>query len=70
MTEAEPQAKAALRPEVEQHPLMQAIRAAFPEAKISRSAPAPRSRQAAEAEALPELPDDDDTPDDWDPFED
>jgi DNA polymerase-3 subunit gamma/tau len=37
------QAKAALTAEVEQHPLMQAIRTPFPRRRSSRSAPAPRS---------------------------
>jgi hypothetical protein len=36
-----------------------------------RTDPHPRRDDPpAEAEALPELPDEDDTPDDWDPFED
>jgi DNA polymerase-3 subunit gamma/tau len=55
---------------VEQHPLMQAIKDAFPEAKIEQIRTRAEITQAAEAEALPELPDDDDTPEDWDPFED
>jgi DNA polymerase-3 subunit gamma/tau len=70
VAEAEAQAKAALTAQVEQHPLMQAIKAAFPDAKIQQIRTRAEITQAAEAEALPELPEDNDTPEDWDPFED
>ncbi len=70
ITETEEQAKAELTTEVEQHPLMQAIKEAFPEAKIQQIRTRAEITQAAEAEALPEMPDEDDTPEDWDPFED
>ncbi|MBF9032550.1 DNA polymerase III subunit gamma/tau, partial [Rhodobacterales bacterium HKCCE3408] len=62
--EAEAAAQDALAEAAEAHPLMQAVRAAFPQAKIT----AIRSREAMEqeagADALPEADDE------WDPFED
>jgi DNA polymerase-3 subunit gamma/tau len=70
ITEIEDKAKATLTAEVERHPLMQAIKDAFPEAKIQHIRTRAEITRAAEAEALPELPDDDETPEDWDPFED
>jgi DNA polymerase-3 subunit gamma/tau len=59
-----------LQAEVEQHPLLQAVKAAFPEAKIAAIRTREELQAQAEAEALPELPDPDDLPEDWDPFED
>jgi DNA polymerase-3 subunit gamma/tau len=70
ITEAEDIAKAELTAEVEKHPLMQAIRDAFPEARIEQIRTRADLTRAAQAEALPEMPDEDDTPEDWDPFED
>jgi DNA polymerase-3 subunit gamma/tau len=59
-----------LQAEVETHPLLQAVKAAFPEAKIAAIRTRAELQAEAEAEALPELPDPEDLPDDWDPFED
>jgi len=70
IAEEEQAGKQALYAEVEQHPLMQAVKAAFPEAKIETVRTREDMMRAAKAEALPELPDADDLPDDWDPFED
>ncbi|RVT85876.1 DNA polymerase III subunit gamma/tau [Rhodobacteraceae bacterium CCMM004] len=56
-------AEAALRAEAEGHPLMQAVRAAFPAARILTVRPAEEIAAAAAAEALPEVDDE------WDPFE-
>ncbi len=70
LAEMEDAAQASLKAEVAKHPLMQAIKQAFPEARIERIRTQAELTQAAEDAALPELPDDDDTPDDWDPFED
>jgi len=56
--------------EVMAHPLVAAVLAAFPDAKVKEY----RSREdldaAAAAEALPELPDDPSDDPEWDPFED
>jgi DNA polymerase-3 subunit gamma/tau len=60
----------ALEAEVERHPLLQAVRAAFPEARIAAIRTREELQARAQAEALPELPDPDDLPEDWDPFED
>jgi len=60
----------AVEAEVEQHPLMQAVRAAFPKARIANIRTREELQAAAQAEALPDLPDPDDLPEDWDPFED
>jgi DNA polymerase-3 subunit gamma/tau len=62
ITEIEDKAKATLTAEVERHPLMQAIKDAFPEAKIQHIRTRAEITRAAEAEALPELPDDDERP--------
>ncbi len=70
INEAAEREKAALTAEVEKHPLMQAIRDAFPGARIEQIRTRAELTRAAEAEALPELPDADDAPEDWDPFED
>ena len=45
------------------HPLMQAVQAAFPQAKVTAIRPLARAEDAAGAEALPEVEDE------WDPFE-
>ncbi|MFP4283574.1 MAG: DNA polymerase III subunit gamma/tau, partial [Opitutales bacterium] len=60
----------ALEASVAAHPLLQAVRAAFPEARITGIRTREDLAAQARAEALPELPEEDDTPDDWDPFED
>jgi DNA polymerase-3 subunit gamma/tau len=70
ITEEEAAAKADLTAEVEKHPLMQAIREAFPQARIEQIRTREDLTREAQAEALPDLPDEDDTPEDWDPFED
>jgi DNA polymerase-3 subunit gamma/tau len=70
INEAAEREKAALTAEVEKHPLMQAIRDAFPGARIEQIRTRAELTRAAEAEALPELPDENDAPEDWDPFED
>jgi DNA polymerase-3 subunit gamma/tau len=59
--------KAALEAELADHPLMQAVRDAFPAARIT----AIRSRESLAAEAgLDALPESEETDPDWDPFED
>lgn len=60
----------AVEAELEQHPLLQAVRAAFPKARIATIRTRAQLQAAAQAEALPGLPDPDDLPEDWDPFED
>jgi DNA polymerase-3 subunit gamma/tau len=45
------------------HPLMQAVQAAFPQAKVTAIRPLTKAEDAAGAEALPEVEDE------WDPFE-
>ncbi|MCU4654124.1 DNA polymerase III subunit gamma/tau [Roseibacterium sp. SDUM158016] len=73
-TEREEAARRDLEASVAQHPLMQAVSAAFPGAKITSIRTREDLAREAEAEALPEMLDDDagpdDGPDDWDPFED
>ncbi|MAQ83777.1 MAG: DNA polymerase III subunit gamma/tau [Maritimibacter sp.] len=54
----------ALEDEAKQHPLVQAVFAAFPEAKITDIRSPEEIAAEAEAEALPEVEDE------WDPFED
>ncbi|MDG4649878.1 DNA polymerase III subunit gamma/tau, partial [Roseibacterium sp. SDUM158017] len=72
--EREEEARRALERSVARHPLLQAVTAAFPEARITGIRTRDELAREAEAEALPCLPDPDDaaddTPDDWDPFED
>ncbi|MBY6202651.1 DNA polymerase III subunit gamma/tau [Maritalea mobilis] len=63
-------AQRAMEAEVTDHPLMQAVLSKFPTAKITQIRTHAEIAQAAATEALPEMPDEDDTPDDWDPFED
>ena len=53
-----------LRSEAENHPLMQAVIAQFPKAKITAIRTAEQIAAAAVSEALPEVEDE------WDPFED
>jgi DNA polymerase-3 subunit gamma/tau len=61
--------RTALEASVAAHPLLQAVRAAFPQARITEIRTRDDLAAQAQAEALPELPDPEDTPDDWDPFE-
>jgi DNA polymerase-3 subunit gamma/tau len=70
IAEAEQAERRALEAELEQHPLLQAVKAAFPEAKIAAIRTREELQAQAQAEALPELPDPDDLPEDWDPFDD
>ena len=56
-------AETSLRDQVSAHPLVQAVIAAFPKARITDIRTAATKAQAAEAEALPEVEDE------WDPFE-
>ncbi|WP_416914701.1 MAG: DNA polymerase III subunit gamma/tau [Roseicyclus sp.] len=70
IAEAEQAQRHALEAELEQHPLLQAVKAAFPEAKIAAIRTRAELQAQAQAEALPELPDPDDLPEDWDPFDD
>ena len=60
----------AAQAEIARHPLMQSVMAAFPKARIATIRTRAELLAAAQAEALPELPDPDDLPEDWDPFED
>jgi DNA polymerase-3 subunit gamma/tau len=53
----------ALRAEAQAHPLMQAVLARFPKAKITSIRTAQELEAEAVAEALPEVEDE------WDPFE-
>jgi DNA polymerase-3 subunit gamma/tau len=62
--------RTALEASVAAHPLLQAVRAAFPQARITEIRTRDDLAAQAQAEALPELPDPEDTPEDWDPFED
>jgi DNA polymerase-3 subunit gamma/tau len=55
---------------VEKHPLMQAIRDAFPEARIEQIRTRARPDPQAAGRGPAGMPDEDDTPEDWDPFED
>ncbi|WP_284262880.1 DNA polymerase III subunit gamma/tau [Roseicyclus amphidinii] len=70
IAEAEQAERRALEAELEQHPLLQAVKAAFPEAKIAAIRTREELQAQAQAEALPELPDPDELPEDWDPFDD
>ncbi|MHA7886106.1 DNA polymerase III subunit gamma/tau [Roseicyclus sp.] len=70
IAEGEQAERRALEAELEQHPLLQAVKAAFPEAKIAAIRTREELQAQAQAEALPELPDPDDLPEDWDPFDD
>jgi DNA polymerase III subunit gamma/tau len=70
IAEAEQAERRALEAELEQHPLLVAVKAAFPEAKIAAIRTRAELQAQAQAEALPELPDPDDLPEDWDPFDD
>jgi DNA polymerase-3 subunit gamma/tau len=54
----------ALRAEASEHPMVQAVLASFPKAKITRIRTAEELAAEVEAEALPEVEDE------WDPFED
>ncbi|XOY56775.1 MAG: DNA polymerase III subunit gamma/tau [Rhodobacterales bacterium] len=56
-------AETSLRDQASAHPLVQAVIAAFPKARITEIRTAATKAQAAEAEALPEVEDE------WDPFE-
>jgi DNA polymerase III subunit gamma/tau len=60
----------AAQAEIARHPLMQSVMAAFPKARIATIRTRAELLAAAQAEALPDLPDPDDLPEDWDPFED
>jgi DNA polymerase-3 subunit gamma/tau len=72
MAEEEEAARRAREASVAEHPLMRAVTAAFPEARITEIRTHEDLARQAEAEALPDLPeqDEDGGPDDWDPFED
>mgnify|MGYP000456969563 CR=1 FL=1 len=70
IAEAEQADRTALEVELEQHPLLKAVKAAFPQARIAAIRTRAELLAQAEAEALPDLPDPDDLPEDWDPFED
>jgi DNA polymerase-3 subunit gamma/tau len=61
--EARNAAQDALKAEATDHPLMQAVLAAFPKSKITAIRSAADIASHAEAEALPEVEDE------WDPFE-
>ena len=60
-------AQTALEAEAKAHPLVKAVFAAFPNAKITEIRTLEEMEAEAEAEALPEIVEDDE---DWDPFED
>jgi DNA polymerase-3 subunit gamma/tau len=70
LAEQEQADRRALEAELERHPLLKAVKAAFPEARIAAIRTRAELQAEARAEALPELPDPDDLPEDWDPFED
>ncbi|MEJ1997226.1 MAG: DNA polymerase III subunit gamma/tau, partial [Maritimibacter sp.] len=57
----------ALEEEAKAHPLVQAVIAAFPKAKITQIRTPEDLAALAEAEALPEM---EEVDEDWDPFED
>ena len=59
----EPAAEDAIKAEAQQHPLMQAAMASFPNAKIIDIRTAAEITADAELDALPEVEDE------WDPFE-
>lgn len=70
LAEQDQAASRAVVAELERHPLLQAVKTAFPKARIAAIRTRAELLAAAQAEALPELPDPDDLPEDWDPFED
>ncbi|WP_213685626.1 DNA polymerase III subunit gamma/tau [Roseicyclus sp.] len=70
LAEQDQAASRAIVAELERHPLLQAVKSAFPKARIAAIRTRAELLAAAQAEALPELPDPDDLPEDWDPFED
>jgi DNA polymerase III subunit gamma/tau len=74
VAEQEEAARRALETRVAGHPLMQAVREAFPEARITGIRTRDDLAREAAEQALPALPDAEDAaeavPDDWDPFED
>ena len=70
LAEQDQAASRAIAAELERHPLLQAVKTAFPKARIAAIRTRAELLAAAQAEALPELPDPDDLPEDWDPFED
>jgi DNA polymerase-3 subunit gamma/tau len=70
IAEAEKADRTALEAELEQHPLLMAVKAAFPQARIAAIRTRAELAAEAQAEALPDLPDPDDLPEDWDPFDD
>ena len=70
IAEQDQAASRAIAAELERHPLLQAVKTAFPKARIAAIRTRAELLAAAQAEALPELPDPDDLPEDWDPFED
>ena len=70
LAEQDQAASRAIAAELERHPLLQAVKTAFPKARIAAIRTRAELLAAAQAEALPELPDSDDLPEDWDPFED
>lgn len=67
IAEEEEADKNRLKAEIAQHPMMQAVLAAFPQAQIADIRTHDAIAAQAEVEALEALPEDDD---DWDPFED
>jgi DNA polymerase-3 subunit gamma/tau len=70
IAEADQADRTALEAELEQHPLLKAVKAAFPDAKIAAIRTREELQAEARAEALPDLPDPDELPEDWDPFDD
>nr|WP_256368768.1 DNA polymerase III subunit gamma/tau [Ruegeria sp. HKCCD6228] len=63
IAEIRDEAELALKSEAEQHPLVQAVLAQFPKAKITRIETPEQRAAKVETEALPEVEDE------WDPFE-
>ncbi|MCC5973604.1 MAG: DNA polymerase III subunit gamma/tau, partial [Rubellimicrobium sp.] len=63
IADARDASETALRAEAEAHPLVLAVMAHFPKARITAIRTEAEQARAAEAEALPEVPDE------WDPFE-
>ncbi|MCB1356788.1 MAG: DNA polymerase III subunit gamma/tau, partial [Maritimibacter sp.] len=61
--------RTALEAEARAHPLVKAVFAAFPKAKITEIRTLEEIEAEAQAEALPEIAEDEDD-EDWDPFED
>jgi len=70
IAEAEQADRSAMEADLERHPLLQAVKAAFPQARIARVRTRAELLAQAEAEALPDMPDPEDMPEDWDPFDD